>query len=191
MMTMTMTSVGDRRRVESEFCSRYILLVFCREKKNPNPIRRRRPRLRSRAWSATANAKMGLLVVSFGVPPVSSSVSTTPRRGRRPRPRRRHSFVQNKIDVVSKASSNPSSSSSSSSGTPPKARRADTTTDGPLDAFLLGKALTETVLERVATETVNCIADATSLPKKIEDEMEQLKREVEKRAREERRRTTR
>ena len=189
MMTMTMTSVGDRRRVESEFCSRYILLVFCREKKNPNPIRRRRPRLRSRAWSATANAKMGLLVVSFGVPPVSSSVSTTPRRGRRPR--RRHSFVQNKIDVVSKASSNPSSSSSSSSGTPPKARRADTTTDGPLDAFLLGKALTETVLERVATETVNCIADATSLPKKIEDEMEQLKREVEKRAREERRRTTR
>ena len=33
MMTMTMTSVGDRRRVESEFCSRYILLVFCREKK--------------------------------------------------------------------------------------------------------------------------------------------------------------
>ena len=183
MMTMTMTSVGDRRRVESEFCSRYILLVFCREKKNPNPIRRRRPRLRRRAWSATANAKMGLLVVSFGVPPVSSSVSTTPRR-------RRHSFVQN-IDVVSKASSNPSSSSSSSSGTPPKARRADTTTDGPLDAFLLGKALTETVLERVATETVNCIADATSLPKKIEDEMEQLKREVEKRAREERRRTTR
>merc|ERR1719409_1923041 len=110
---------------------------------------------------------------------------TTPRR--RPR-RRRQSFVQN-IDVFSKASSNPLSSSSSGRTTP-KAR-VDTTTDGPLDAFLLGKALTETVLERVATETVNCIADATSLPKKIEDEMDQLKREVEKRAREERRRTTR
>ena len=129
-----------------------------------------------------------LLIVSPGVPP---SVSTTGTRGKTTTSvrRRRQSFVQN-IDVFSKASSNPLSSSSSSSGrTTPKAR-ADTTTDGPLDAFLLGKALTETVLERVATETVNCIADATSLPKKIEDEMEQLKREVEKRAREERRRTT-
>ena len=89
------------------------------------------------------------------------------------------------------ASSNPLSSSSSSSSGKTKAR-ADTkaTDDQKLDAFLLGKALTETVLERVATETVDYIADATSLPKKIEDELEQLKREVEKRAREERRRTT-
>lgn len=56
--------------------------------------------------------------------------------------------------------------------------------DKPLDAFLLGKALAETVLERTATEVVNFISDATNLPTKIEDEMEQLKREVEKRAKE-------
>ena len=58
--------------------------------------------------------------------------------------------------------------------------------DKPLDAFLLGKALAETVLERTATEVVNFISDATNLPTKIEDEMEQLKREVEKRAKEDR-----
>jgi len=56
--------------------------------------------------------------------------------------------------------------------------------DKPLDAFLLGKALAETVLEKTATEVVNFISDATNLPTKIEDEMEQLKREVEKRAKE-------
>ena len=56
--------------------------------------------------------------------------------------------------------------------------------DKPLDAFLLGKALAETVLERTVTEVVNFISDATNLPTKIEDEMEQLKREVEKRAKE-------
>jgi len=133
-----------------------------------------------------------LLIVSPGVPP---SVSTTGTRGktRRLLRGRRQSFVQNDDDVFSKASasSNPLSSSSSSSSGKTNAR-ADTkaTDDQKLDAFLLGKALTETVLERVATETVNFIADATSLPKKIEDELEQLKREVEKRAREERRRTT-
>jgi len=58
--------------------------------------------------------------------------------------------------------------------------------DKPLDAFLLGKALAETVLEKTATEVVNFISDATNLPTKIEDEMEQLKREVEKRAKEDR-----
>ena len=57
--------------------------------------------------------------------------------------------------------------------------------DKPLDAFFLGKALAETVLERFATETVSFISDATNLPKKIEDELEQLKSEVEKRAKEE------
>jgi len=134
-----------------------------------------------------------LLIVSPGVPP---SVSTTGTRGktRRLLRRRQQSFVQNDDDVFSKASasSNPLSSSSASSSSGKTNARADTkaTDDQKLDAFLLGKALTETVLERVATETVNFIADATSLPKKIEDELEQLKREVEKRAREERRRTT-
>ena len=163
--------------------------MFCREK-NPNPIRRS-----FRKWSTKANAsnlREMLLIVSPGLPP---SVSTTGTRGKtRRRFRRRRSFVQNDVDDVfskASASSNPLSSSESSSSGKTNAR-ADTkaTDDQKLDAFLLGKALTETVLERVATETVNFIADATSLPKKIEDELEQLKREVEKRAREERRRTT-